>query len=1425
MADPASSSEGDPSSLVLPTEIVTESLAPEPMIAAAEAVATEAHAAAPESVTNDLVNSKDVSLLHVDGSTQGHPSDATMSESDPPRDSIPMESKEASVVPDEFAAAAAAAASTNNNEAALNTDESASDESHSTSHDSHSSSTESSDDSSSGSSSSSSSEDPSEVGGLTMDEIDCLERELERQESHDRIHDRDDEINDDEEERIHDDYNGLQTPFTIDEDEEEDARESILLKEHLQSGHDSPLSYDDDAELGENGRTTPLHFNGSYRKQRIGQDRATVRRMVVQRIKGNKTWHTKRGRKHVQSAMTPRDIPLHWEDEAVPIPRGTRGWTQRNKRRRFCYAVMSVIIIVVGVALTIFGIDRQREYNRIQGAVADDDGYDDDNYYDDDDIFSTNDTGDAETLQSPPMNYYSPPSTAPSVVPDDALLLSLKMAYKNVLHSIPPTTETLHIIDSIETDLLNRSKQMMNSSEQSVQWRSYLSLLRRDDVIDKTTNTLVMNDELILQLYSLTCFFNNFNDVQEGENECQWTGIQCDDVFPETHTDVLFASPDDLRVVSLTLPGESLRGTLPMELIFLAHLETIELSNNFISGSLPKYFSTEQLESLKVLSFHDNRFEGTIPIEISKLKNLQKLTLQHNELVGELTNEICDLREHNLHFLWADCSTMPSTGVPKVPCPADCCTICFEGYDSDGGPSTGGTSPSSQVDTPHIVIGDWGADLKDKLSRLSTDGGMAFSDMNSPQFQAYGWLVEDSDGQGYDDKRLYQRYALATLYFSTGGVQWNNNKGWVTSLDECGWFGVSGCGDANSEAVVSIELVGNNLDGSIPSEFFVYFSDLMILNLADNHLRGSIPTSVGALTSLSTLELAENELTSHIPTELGKLTNLDHLFLQSNYLEGQMPHEVCALRSNHTLTMLWVDCNGFPPRVQCRTTCCTSCFTNPKNRTGSNEIEAPTTHADPERDVLATLKKMSPDSGVTLEDTSSPQFKAYSWIAGSDYTSLTDIKLLQRYALATLYFSTAGEGWTENDFWLSDNNECPNESAHWLGVDSCDGGGMVTRLNLSSNNLVGTLPMEISHLRMLQVMDVSDNKLYGSLPTQFGQFQELEVLQLSVNLLSGSIPDDLGFVFTLHELYFHKNSFTGSIPVSICDLKDPIGGLEVLWADCSGNPPPIICREFCCTECFSNSSEYVSYDDSDDGTYFPTLAPTSALQTQSPTVSENPELKAFLLKHMDGFQDSLSDVDLPAYKAYLWVANADNYSDLEPFNILQRFGLVSLYLSTTPDFDWKVSTRWQTKQHECTWFGIKCSDNNTVSEISLPNNRMSGTLPREIALAGVGGQMVYLDLSGNNIGGKIVSELGTLKKLAFLDLKANDFTGSIPSELGLLSKLKSLQLHANELTGEMPQEICSLRSGSLSMLRADCDPDNSSDEVTCPKDTCCTSCY
>lgn len=393
---------------------------------------------------------------------------------------------------------------------------------------------------------------------------------------------------------------------------------------------------------------------------------------------------------------------------------------------------------------------------------------------------------------------------------------------------------------------------------------------------------------------------------------------------------------------------------------------------------------------------------------------------------------------------------------PKVSCPTDCCTICFEGYDDDGGPSTGGSTPANtSVETPHVVQNDM-EDLKTKLEEASGDKGMALMDIGSPQFRAYAWLVEDSA----DAERLFQRYALATLYFATNGVHWGKSDGWITpGLDECDWFGISGCKD---DKIISLDLKGNLLKGSIPPELFEFIPTLVVLNLATNELSGPIPKEIGMLADLDILELAENQLTS-IPLEMGNLNNVDHVFLQTNNFGGQeMPENVCELRNSGQLTLLWADCRGGDQAtLVCSTMCCTTCFLGdappggggdnvfqPEGGTGGGDTNTANavTHADSASEVLAKLKKMAPgeskrvwilipvcylvqfrtylyspncgiaasmmiatyqknaDGGVSLDDSLSPQYKAYSWLVTADDDVTSDLILFQRYGLATLYF-------------------------------------------------------------------------------------------------------------------------------------------------------------------------------------------------------------------------------------------------------------------------------------------------------------------------------------------------------------------------------------------------------------------------------------
>ncbi|KAL7555304.1 hypothetical protein ACHAWF_018985 [Thalassiosira exigua] len=65
------------------------------------------------------------------------------------------------------------------------------------------------------------------------------------------------------------------------------------------------------------------------------------------------------------------------------------------------------------------------------------------------------------------------------------------------------------------------------------------------------------------------------------------------------------------------------------------------------------------------------------------------------------------------------------------------------------------------------------------------------------------------------------------------------------------------------------------------------------------------------------------------------------------------------------------------------------------------------------------LSSISPDDGAALGDSESPQFLAFSWIwdeieGGKNFE---EIQLMQRYVLATLFYTTTGEGWTNvSDF-------------------------------------------------------------------------------------------------------------------------------------------------------------------------------------------------------------------------------------------------------------------------------------------------------------------------------------------------------------------------------------------------------------------------
>ena len=410
----------------------------------------------------------------------------------------------------------------------------------------------------------------------------------------------------------------------------------------------------------------------------------------------------------------------------------------------------------------------------------------------------------------------------------------------------------------------------------------------------------------------------------------------------------------------------------------------------------------------------------------------------------------------------------------------------------------------------------------------------------------------------------------------------------------------------------------------------------------------------------------------------------------------------------------------------------------------------------------------------------SPQHKAFQWLLQDlqmQSKAYSERRILQRYALAALYYSTNGDEWLKRENWLSyECHECDWYAYHSSGIyevpetqenlmynetsgpcgpdyiyglyhtsdpllgDSSllqqDGYGTFQHLWLLSNNLQGELPDELYLLSSLRSISLDRNNLKGTISPLLGNLQNLEALALYTNKLTGSIPSEIGLLSDkLAFVWLMNNQISGQIPTEIGQL--------------------------------SNSLEYLILD---------TNQLTGILPTELGRLSRLSWFWLWANNQMSGTIPT--EIGLMKSLSSLAIDWLNAFTGTIPTEIGMATSLCKVHLG-----DLLLTGPIPTEMGQLT----------ALTSLMLQNNRMTGAIPTEIGMAT---SLCKVHLGDLLLTGPIPTEMGQLTALTSLMLQNNRMTGAIPTELGLLSGMDFLGLWNTFLTGSISSEL-----GALSLLR------------------------
>ncbi|XP_027927403.1 probable leucine-rich repeat receptor-like serine/threonine-protein kinase At3g14840 isoform X1 [Vigna unguiculata] len=291
----------------------------------------------------------------------------------------------------------------------------------------------------------------------------------------------------------------------------------------------------------------------------------------------------------------------------------------------------------------------------------------------------------------------------------------------------------------------------------------------------------------------------------------------------------LFANATICHVVSIVLKSQNLSGTLPSELVRLPYLQEIDLTRNYLNGTIPPQWGSTNLVNISILG---NRVTGPIPKELGNITTLKSLVLEFNQLSGELPPELGNLPQLERLLLTSNYFT--------------------------------GNLPAT-------------------FARLTTLKQIRLGD------NQFSGTLPDFIQRWRSLERLYELILLCNLNIFVDwfirSIVFNFNR----VMQGSGFSGPipSGISFLNNLTDLRIsDLKGP--DSTFPQ--LKNLTNLQTLILRSCNLIGMVPEYLGDFTGLRSLDLSFNKLTGPIPRTLGGLNDINILYLTGNRFTGPLPN-------------------------------------------------------------------------------------------------------------------------------------------------------------------------------------------------------------------------------------------------------------------------------------------------------------------------------------------------------------------------------------------------------------------------------------------------------------------------------------------------------------------------------------------------------